>query len=76
MYKDVESVTGEYVETATKKIVRDESRRYTVAISRSNLENLRQLLRKAANTFDQKAIYLSVAGEVEFAMPKPDDGML
>jgi len=76
MYKDVETVPGEYVEDATKKIVRDESRRYTVAIPRGNLDKLRELLRKAANTFDQKAIYLSVAGEVEFATPRAEDGML
>ena len=76
MYKDVETVPGEYVEDATKKIVRDESRRYTVAILRSSLDNLRRLLRKAANTFDQKAVYLSVAGEVEFVTPKAEDGML
>jgi len=76
MYKDVETVPGEYVEDATKKIVRDESRRYTVAIPRSKLDDLRQLLRRAANTFDQKAIYLAVAGEVEFVTPRPEDGML
>jgi hypothetical protein len=76
MYKDVETVPGKYVEDATKRIVRDESRRYTVAISRSNLGKLRKLLKRAANTFDQRAIYLSVAGEVEFVTPKPEDGML
>ena len=76
LYRDVESVPGEYVEDATKRIVRDERRRYTIAISRSKLEDLRRLLRSVANTFDQKAIYLSVAGEVEFVMPRPEDGML
>jgi hypothetical protein len=76
VYRDVESVPGEYVEDATKRIVRDESRRYTIAISRSKLEDLRRLLRSVANTFDQKAIYLSVAGEVEFVMPRSEDGML
>jgi hypothetical protein len=75
-YRDVETVPGEYVEEATQTIVRDESRRYTVAIPRSRLDDLRQLLRRAANTFDQKAIYLSVAGEVEFVTPRPEDGML
>ena len=76
LYKDVVTVPGEYVEDATKKVVRDQSRRYTIAISRSKLEELRRLLRRAANTFDQKAIYLSVAGEVEFVTPRPDDGTL
>jgi hypothetical protein len=76
LYRDVETVPGEYIEDPTQTIVRDASRRYTVAISRSKLDDLRRLLRRAANTFDQKAIYLSVAGEVEFVIPSPEDGML
>lgn len=76
MYKEVETVPGEYVDEAAKKVVGDISRRYIVAIPRSDLDALRQLLRKAANTFDQKAIYLSIAGEVEFVIPRPEDGML
>lgn len=76
MFKDVETVPGEYVDEAAKKVVGDLSRRYIVAIPRSKLEGLRQLLRKAANTFDQKAMYLSVAGEVEFVTARPEDGML
>jgi len=76
MYKDVETVPGEYVDEAAKKVVGDVSRRYVVAIPRTKLEDLRQLLRKAANTVDQKAIYLSVAGEVEFVTPRSEDGML
>ena len=35
LYKEVETVPGECVEDATKTVVRDESRRYTVAIPRS-----------------------------------------
>jgi hypothetical protein len=34
------------------------------------------LLRRAAHTFDQLAIYLSVAGNVEFVTPTDDDGYL
>src|SRR2546427_12568291 len=40
LYKDVETVPGEYVDDAAKTIVRDESRRYTVAIPRSKLDDL------------------------------------
>lgn len=76
MYRDVKVLSGEYVDDATGRIVRDESRRYTVAIPRSRLEDLRKFLRGAANTFDQKAIYLAVAGEVEFVKSKPWDGAL
>jgi hypothetical protein len=76
VYMEVETVPGEYVDEEAKKVVSDVNRRYIVAIPRSKLEDLRQLLRKAARTFDQKAIYLSVAGEVEFVTPRPEDGML
>jgi hypothetical protein len=76
VHKDVETVSGEYVEEVTKRIVSDVSRRYTLAIPRRKLADLRRLLRKAAGTFDQKAVYLSVAGEVEFLIPRPKDGML
>ena len=76
IYKDVETVPGEYVEEATLRIVGDVSRRYTVVIPRAKLDDLRDLLRRVANTFDQKAIYLSVAGEVEFVTPRSKDEML
>ena len=67
---------GEYVEEATLRIVGDVSRRYTVAIPQAKLDDLRDLLRRVANTFDQKAIYLSVAGEVEFVTPRSKNEML
>src|SRR5262245_21443998 len=59
--RDVELVPGSYTEEATGKQVHDESRRYTVAIPEAQVDVLRGLLRKAANTFDQKCVYLSVA---------------
>jgi hypothetical protein len=40
------------------------------------VNDLRLLLRMAALSFDQQAIYLSVAGQVEFVMPTDDDGYL
>lgn len=40
------------------------------------VEDLRQMLRRAANTFDQRAIYLSVAGHVEFIERQPEAGVL
>jgi hypothetical protein len=76
LVRDVELVPGSYTEEATGNRVHDESRRYTVAIPEGQSETLRGLLRKAANTFDQKCIYLSVAGEVEFVTAKPEDGYL
>jgi len=72
LYKDVETVKGEYEEDFTKRIVSDQSRRYTIAIPIKETEKLRKLLSKAANTFDQKAIYLSITGRVEFIEPDSD----
>jgi hypothetical protein len=76
LIKDVELVPGSYTEEATGRRVHDESRRYTVAIPEAKVEALRGLLRKAANTFDQKCLYLSVAGTVEFVTAKRQDGYL
>jgi hypothetical protein len=40
------------------------------------VNDLRLLLKMAAHTFDQQAIYLSVAGTVEFVIPTEEDGYL
>jgi hypothetical protein len=40
------------------------------------VNDLRLLLKMAAHTFDQLAIYLSVAGTVEFVIPTEEDGYL
>jgi hypothetical protein len=37
-----------------------------VAVPRARVEELRELLRQACGKFQQKGIYLSVAGRVEF----------
>jgi hypothetical protein len=57
---------GAYRDPDTRERVNDESRRFIVAIPRSRLDELRQLLGEACGWFMQKCIYLSVAGEVEF----------
>ena len=46
------------------------------ALSRARLDDLRAVLRRAANTFDQEAIYLTVAGIVEFVTATEADGFL
>jgi len=69
-------VPGEYEEEATGHTVKDLSRQYTIALSESQLEELRNLLGKAAITFDQEAIYLSVSGKVEFIKPETEEGLI
>jgi hypothetical protein len=75
-YKDVKLTPGEYLDTEQDKPVPDVSRRYTIAIAEARLDDLRAILRKAANTFDQKCIYLSVAGHAELVEATPGDGFL
>ena len=69
-------VPGEYEESPQTPPVQDISRRYILAIPETKVNDLRLLLRKAARTFDQVAMYLAVAGHVEFVTPTDADGYL
>ena len=72
-----EGVTpGEYEEGPTSVVTRDESRKYWIALPAEKVETLRAMLRRAANTFDQRAIYLSVAGRVKFVEARSEAGPL
>jgi len=51
----------------------DQTRRYTVAIARKQVPQLRRLLVEVCEVFQQQAIYVSVGGEVEFIERSPDD---
>lgn len=64
LLRDRETIAGEW------EGVRDESRKYVVAVSESRLDELRRLLVEQCVRFDQRAIYLSVAGVVEFITPQ------
>ena len=57
---------GWYHDPDTGERVTDLSRRYVVALPRSQVRQLRAMLREACEVFHQKCIYLSVAGQVEF----------
>ena len=72
-YRGDALVPGEYEESPAMPRVEDISRRYILAIPESKLNDLRLMLRMAAHTFDQQAIYLSVGGTVEFVAPTDDD---
>jgi hypothetical protein len=75
-YRGDTLVPGEYEDSPGDPPITDTSRRYLLAILTSRVEELRQLLRRVANTFDQKAIYLSVKGDVEFITAGESDGFL
>ena len=59
-------VNGMWRDPATGRPITDASRRITLAIPEAGLPRLRRLLQATAVVFRQKAIYLSVAGRVEF----------
>jgi hypothetical protein len=75
-YRGDALVPGEYEANPEAPPVTDISRRYILAIPEGTVNELRQLLRRAAHTFDQQALYLSVAGHVEFVTPTEADGYL
>ena len=60
---------GVYEDLDTHQQVADESYKYIVAINESQVAELRQLLSAGCLLFQQKCIYLSVAGQVEFVAP-------
>jgi hypothetical protein len=64
---------GFYVDRDTKERVHDQSCRYEVALPPSQVRKLRALLREACRVFQQKCIYLSVAGYVEFVEGPQDE---
>jgi hypothetical protein len=61
-----DTTTGWYEDPDTHERVWDESWRYAVAVPRRQVRRLRSLLADACVVFEQKCIYLSVAGHVEF----------
>ena len=63
------TLDGFYKDPDSGKIVTDRSYRYTVAVATKQIAELRQILEEACSVFQQKSIYLSVAGRVEFVEP-------
>lgn len=61
-----ETMSGFYEDPDTHERVWDDSWKYFVAVRRKEILCLRSLLVRACDVFEQKCIYLSVAGHVEF----------
>src|SRR5260370_11782832 len=57
---------GFYEDPDTHEMVCDRCRKYIVALRAAQVAELRRLLGQAGEVFQQKMIYLSVAGRVEF----------
>ncbi len=75
LFRIPHAVPGKYTDRA-KNLVEDENHRYLVALPASRLDQLRALLERACNTFDQESIYLSIGGKVELVHGTPEHGFL
>jgi len=60
---------GFYADPDSGERVDDESQKFTVALPEAEVDGLRELLAAACVLFQQKCIYLSVSGHVEFVAP-------
>lgn len=75
-YRKADPVKGAWSPGANEAPIEDRSRKYTVAIPEDRVDDLRGLLRKAGNSFDQQVIHLEVAGYAETLNVRPEDGFL
>ncbi len=75
-YRKAQPVSGAWSPGEGEEPVEDLSRKYTVAITTHQIDALRALLRRTGNTFDQRVMYLEVAGYAELLEVRPEDGFL
>lgn len=75
-YRYPRPVAGTWSPDGDLDLVEDFSRRYTVAVTADQLDELRAVLRRAGNSFDQRVIYLEVAGYAELLEVRAEDGFL
>jgi hypothetical protein len=75
-YRSPAPVPGAWSPGPGQEPVEDLSRKYTVAVPPNRVDELRAILRRAGNSFDQRIMYLEVAGYAELLEVRPEDGFL
>jgi len=76
LIEDVEPLPGSWRDLATGKPVEDESRKYTVIVAREKLDELRAIMERAANSFDQDEVLFVVQGVDQSVKRDPSKGFL
>jgi hypothetical protein len=76
LYRMPQPVLGRWLPEPRVPPVEDSSRRYTVAVDAGRVDELRALLRRVGNSFDQRVMYLEVAGYAELLEVRAEDGFL
>jgi hypothetical protein len=75
-YRSARPLAGAWAQRQGAAPVEDLSRRYTVAIASDQVDELRDLIRRAGNSFDQQVMYLEVAGYAELLAVLPEHGWI
>jgi hypothetical protein len=75
-YRNAKPLAGTWSPRQGAEPVEDLSRKYTVAITAKQVGELRDLLRRVGNSFDQRVMYLEVAGYAELLAVLPEHGWL
>lgn len=57
------------------RTIHDSSRRYSVAVSPDRIDELRELVRRVATSFDQECIFFVVGADAEFVEADPSTGI-
>jgi len=75
-YRNPAAIQGVWSPGEGQEPVEDLSRKYTVAVPADRVDELRALLRRAGNSFDQRVMYREVAGYAELLEVRAEDGFL
>jgi hypothetical protein len=75
-YRNRDTARGHWSPAEGEMPVEDLSRKYVAAVPEERIEDLRALVRRIGNSFDQRAMYLEVAGYAELLTVRPEDGFL
>lgn len=75
-YRPRETTRGVWSPAEGEMPLEDLSRKYVVAVPEERIDELRALVRRIGNSFDQQVMYLEVAGYAELVTVRPKDGFL